>query len=132
MRRSHFWALAALFLTITPVLNAHADPALECDGTSQVEIRDCLSQTLERADAAVQQALEFARSSAQELDDVTERAVVVPALEASQAAWEAFRDSQCDYVGSTYGGGSGTGVAILACRVTAARERAADLLNGLN
>ena len=132
MRRSHFGALAALTLMITPMMEANADPTLECDGTSQVEIRDCLSETLLRADAAVQEALEFARSSAQELDEVTERAVVVPALEASQAAWADFRDSQCDYVGSTYGGGSGTGVAILACRITAARERTADLLSDLN
>ena len=132
MRRLTGLLVMAMVAALLVPPAASADPAMECDGTSQVEIRECLDETLTRADAAVEEAFSFALTSAAELDEVTGRASVVPALYASQSAWEAFRDSQCDYVGSTYGGGSGTGVAILACRITAARARTAELLSGLD
>lgn len=121
----------AMAATLLPLV-ANADPSMECDGSSQVEISECLDETLARADAAVEEAFSFALTSAAETDEVTGRASVVPALYASQSAWEAFRDGQCDYVGSTYGGGSGTGIAILACRITEARNRTTALLSGLD
>ncbi|MFN9955020.1 MAG: lysozyme inhibitor LprI family protein [bacterium] len=67
--------------------------------------------------------LSFARAAAEQLDADTGRPESVPALEASQAAWEAFRDAQCGYIGSTWAGGSGTGSAIGACRIELARDR---------
>ncbi|MEO1225641.1 MAG: lysozyme inhibitor LprI family protein [Pseudomonadota bacterium] len=132
MRRLTGFLVTAMATTLLASFNANADPSMECDGTSQVEIRACLDETLTRADAAVDEAFSFALASAAETDEVTGRASVVPALYDSQSAWEAFRDSQCDYVGSTYGGGSGTGIAILACRITEARARTTELLGGLD
>ncbi|MEM7443347.1 MAG: lysozyme inhibitor LprI family protein [Pseudomonadota bacterium] len=111
---------------------ATADPAWECPGTSEVEIRSCLAETDSRADGAMQQAFGYAREAAEDLDNVTERNEVVPALEASQFAWENYRDSQCDYVGATYGGGSGTGSAILACRIELTRARTDELMEFVN
>ena len=132
MRRLTRFLVMAMAATLLTPFSANADPSMECDGTSQVEIRACLDETLARADAAVDEAFSFALASAAETDEVTGRASVVPALYASQSAWEAFRDNQCDYVGSTYGGGSGTGIAILACRITEARARTTELLSGLD
>ena len=62
--------------------------------------------------------------SAKELDDVTGRTVALPALEKAQAAWSAYRDTHCDYVGATFGGGSGTGIGINSCKIELARSRA--------
>ena len=126
-RRSVMPALA-LWLLLSPA-PASADPAMECaDASSQVEIGQCLAEVEQNVDAALATALRFAMNAARELDDVTGRAVAVPALEAGQTAWSAYRDKHCDYVGATFGGGSGTGVAIRSCRIELGRVRTDDLM----
>lgn len=117
-----------LALALLPA-TALADPSMECPGGSQIEIGACVSAMLVGVDGAVEQALGFARDSAVELDRVTGRAVALPALEASQAAWAAYRDAQCDLVGAGFGGGTGTGIAITGCRVEMGRARVAELLD---
>jgi uncharacterized protein YecT (DUF1311 family) len=123
----------ALFLALLAGLAApaRADPTLECPGGSQVEIGDCLARTEAQVDQALATALGFARQTAEELDQATQRSVAVPALEGSQAAWMAWRDAQCDYVGATFGGGSGTGQAIRACRIELGRARMDQLMRRL-
>ena len=105
-----------------------ADPATECGGSSQVEIGACVAETLQRVDATVDIYLGFAMRSAEELDRITGRAVTVPALEASQAAWSAYREAHCDYVGATFGGGSGTGIGVDSCKIEFGRDRAEELM----
>lgn len=106
---------------------ALADPATECGGNSQVQIGNCVATMLENVDAAMEVYLGFAMDSARELDKITEREVAVPALSAGQSAWMDYRDAHCKYVGATFGGGSGTGIAINSCRVELSRERSRDL-----
>lgn len=108
---------------------ALADPSMECPGGSQIEIGACVSAMLEAVDGAVVEALGYARTSADGLDSETGRVVARPALEAAQAAWSAYRDAQCDFVGAGFGGGSGTGIAITGCRVEMGRARVAELLD---
>lgn len=105
-----------------------ADPATECGGGNQVEIGACVADTLQRVDETVKIYLGFAMNSAGELDEITGRQVALPALEASQTAWLAYRDAHCDYVGTTFGGGSGTGIGINSCKIELGRSRAAELL----
>jgi len=116
-----------LLLSAAPVT---ADPAMECssDGGSQVEIARCLAEVGKNVDLALEIALEFAMDAAKELDTVTGRAVAVPALEAGQAAWTNYRDKHCEYAGATFGGGSGTGIAIQNCRIELGRARTDKLL----
>ncbi|MEX0306105.1 MAG: lysozyme inhibitor LprI family protein [Ruegeria sp.] len=112
---------------------AVADPTLECtDAGSQVEIGYCVSNMESRVNIAIETSYSFALEAAQELDKVTERVVAVPALEASQNAWSAYRDAQCEAVGASFGGGSGTGIAITACRVDLGRARVDELLRYAN
>jgi len=110
---------------------ALADPAGECGGGSQVEIADCVALQEDAAEQSMQTILGFVRASATELDEITgratERPVALPALVAAQAAWESYRAAQCDFVGSTYGGGSGTGIAIRSCRIELTRARETEL-----
>jgi uncharacterized protein YecT (DUF1311 family) len=73
--------------------------------------------------AALEVALESARSAAVELDEITEREAAGPALEAAQNAWMNLRETQCAYEGTLFGGGSGTGIAIQACRISMTRDR---------
>ncbi|MCV2887112.1 lysozyme inhibitor LprI family protein [Ruegeria aquimaris] len=115
------------FFFCTP-LPAFADPASECGGGSQVETGACVADTLTRVDATVELYLGFAMTAAQELDEVTGRKVAAPALTAAQDAWAAYRDAHCEYVGATFGGGSGTGIGINSCRIELGRDRARDLI----
>ena len=120
-------AFALALSTLLP-LTALADPATECGGSSQVEIAACVSDTLARVDASIEVYLGFATSAAAELDDVTGRVVAVPALAAAQDAWLAYRDAHCDYVGATFGGGSGTRIGINSCKIELGLARAKALL----
>jgi uncharacterized protein YecT (DUF1311 family) len=110
---------------------ALADPSMECSQTtaSQVETRNCLVAVETTVNAALDSVLGVAMISATDLDNVTGRTVALPALEAAQAAWLAYRDAQCDYVGSTFGGGSGTGIAITSCRIELTRDRIDELMD---
>jgi len=120
-------AATVFLLTSLPSI-VLADPATECSGSSQVEIGACVAETLQRVDATVDIVLGFAASSAIELDEVTGRTVAVPALESAQAAWSAYREAHCDYVGATFGGGSGTRIGIDSCRIEIGRHRAEELM----
>ena len=119
--------LAAAIAVATPTL-LRASPDSECPGSSQVEISDCVAQVEEAVDASLATIFSFALAAAQELDTVTGRPGAVEALEAGQAAWSAYRDAHCAYVGTTYGGSSGTGIAIRSCRIELGRARERDLL----
>lgn len=121
-----------IILTAVP-FSALADPTLECpDASSQVEIGDCVSEAEKNVRAAVEVAYGIAVQTAQELDEVTGRPAALPALEAAQAAWITYRDMQCEAVGASYGGGSGTGIGITSCRVELGRARVEELLNLAN
>lgn len=120
--------VAALFILPSLPTIASADPATECGGSSQVEIGACVADTLKRVDATVEVYLGFAMTSAKELDDNTGRTVAIPALEAAQTAWSAYRDAHCEYVGATFGGGSGTGIGIDSCKIELGRDRAEQLM----
>ena len=107
-----------------------ADPSLECSiaNGSQVEIGTCVAEMETRVDRAIEVALGFAGDRAAEIDEATGRAVTGPALDQSQVAWSAYREAHCEFVGSTFGGGSGTGIAIRSCRVELGRARVRDLM----
>jgi uncharacterized protein YecT (DUF1311 family) len=120
-------ALAALALLPGAAL---ADPTLECGegGADQVAVGDCLAGVEAVVDRTVAEALGFAMEAARSLDGETGRPAAAPALEAGQAAWSAYRDAHCAYVGATWGGGSGEGGAIRACRIELGRERVGVLM----
>ena len=118
----------ALGAALLAAATARADPALECPEGTQVEIGQGLAAAAAAVDRAIGTALGLAQPAAVRLDRTTGRMVAAPALEQAQAAWTAYRDAQCDYVGATYGGGSGTGQAIRGCRIDLGRARVDQLM----
>ena len=108
----------------------HADPVMECSAQygSQVEISGCLAEVEKISNSAMETALGFAMNAAKELDEVTGRKVAVPALKTGQASWLQYRETHCNYVGATFGGGSGTGIAIRSCRIGLTRTRTDELM----
>ena len=123
--------ISCLLILLASPFAALADPSFECSVnlSSQVEIAECVAEAEAAVDQTVDIALGFAMGSAKELDGVTGRQVAVPALEASQAAWSVYREAHCEYVGSTFGAGSGTGIAIRSCRVELGRARVSELMS---
>ena len=129
-----FFGSVPMLLVLFAAPGAQADPTLECSNRagSQIEVGECLVGVEKNVDAAMVDALGFALEAARELDKVTERKSVVPALEAGQANWSAYRDQHCEYVGTTWGGGSGTGMAIRSCRIELGRARTDVLMQFAN
>ncbi len=119
---------AALCVCATSAL---ADPVSECwqQVGNNIELGACLIEVEKRVDAAMDQTLGFAMAHADEMDNDTGRVAARPSLLAAQQAWVAYRDAHCDFVGGTFGGGTGTGSAILGCRIELGRARA-DVLMG--
>ena len=130
-------AAALSTLALLPVLShatsAFADAAMECSAQvpTQVEVASCVNEQLRIADLALEQALEFARDSATELDSITGRVDAIPALEKSQAAWIGYRNAECEYREALYAGGSGGGIAKVSCMVGLTRERLTEVMASL-
>ena len=111
-----------------------ADPALECGVglQSQVMIEKCVDETTFSVDQTIDIALGLAFDAAKELDSETGRDIAVPSLMAGQAAWNAYREAHCDYVGSFRGGVTDTKITLGACRIELGRERVAELMKSLD
>ena len=122
------FAVGAVVLMASPVL---ADPSLECSVTtsSQVETAECLIAEEERVGQALEAAIRVRQRAAEQIDNVTERELAIPALAVSQEAWLAYRDAECNFKGTLFAGGSGGGIAIRSCRVQMTRDRIDALLD---
>jgi len=107
-----------------------ADPILECglmtEGTA--ELGECLNGQLEVVHGAMGEALALARGGAQELDRVSGGDAAVLGIEASQQAWEAHRDTECQTRAIFAGAGAEAEGLQLACAIELTRERTGALL----
>jgi uncharacterized protein YecT (DUF1311 family) len=111
---------------------AAADPILECGLMTEgaAELKECLNGQLEVSHGAMDEALALARGSAQELDRARGGEAAVLGIEASQQAWEAYRDTECQTRAVFAGAGAGAAAEGLeaACAIALARERTEALL----
>ena len=90
-------ALAALLIAGLAV-PVRADPLLECGvmiGEEAAELNACLSAQLEVSSGAMDEALALARARAEALDAAAGGDAAVLGVEASQQAFEAYRDTVC-------------------------------------
>jgi uncharacterized protein YecT (DUF1311 family) len=119
-----------VILGLLPTLSA-ADPSFECSmkASSQLETANCLQAVEETVEMTLEATLKLAAASARDLDGITGRALAVPALERSQKSWAQYREEQCNFVGTMFGGGSGTGIAIRSCRIELGRARVKQLFD---
>jgi uncharacterized protein YecT (DUF1311 family) len=77
---------------------ARADPLLECGvmiGDQAAELNACLSAQLKVSSGAMDEALALARARAEALDAAAGGDAAVLGVEASQQAFEAYRDTAC-------------------------------------
>ena len=108
---------------------ARASPLLEC-GVMSAEAADlnaCLSAQLEVSHGAMEEALALARASAEALDQAAGGDAAVLGVEASQQAFEAYRDTVCQ-TEATFADSPRAADVELACKVALTRARTDALL----
>jgi uncharacterized protein YecT (DUF1311 family) len=109
---------------------ATADPILECglmtEGTA--ELGECLNGQLEVVHGAMGEALALARGGAEQLDRASGGDAAVLGIEASQQAWEAYRDTECQTRAIFAGAGAAADGLELACAIELTRERTDALI----
>lgn len=106
-------------------------------GQSTVGIGGCLeaerAQWDGRLNAAYQQVMANEKAEDAEMSEI---GASVPnkanALKDMQRAWISYRDTRCRYIGSQWGGGSGTGPAIVGCHMNLTGQQALFLQSMLN
>ena len=110
--------------------SASADPVLECRvlGGDDLALEECLRTQLEISYRAMTEAQDLARGAAQQLDEQTGTEVAVLGLEASQQAWEAYRDVECQTAALFAGAGAPTEAAQFACEIRLTRARTDSML----
>lgn len=106
-------------------------------GQSTVGMGGCLNAELNqwdgRLNAAYQQVMANEKAEDAEMADM---GASVPnkaaALKDMQRAWIFYRDMRCSYIGSQWGGGTGTGPAIVDCHMNMTGRQALFLQSMLN
>ena len=88
---------------------------------------DTIETEVQRVDEIVAMYLDAAMKFAHEIDTITGETTAVPALEASQTAWLAYRDAQCAFLATTFAGDPGTDMAVGACKMNLGEDRAREL-----
>ena len=123
--------LAGLLAAMIPAAAGadDASPLEECYSTAytRLDVAPCLVDMLDVAGDAMAVAVAHARAGMVSLDAVTGRGQALPAFEASQHAFHAYRDAQCGWVYQSMSPGTGAGDAKLDCLVRLIRTRTAAL-----
>ena len=129
--RSLCLAMAAL-LTLGSTSAARASPLLECavmSAEAEAEaLNACLGAQLEVSHGAMEEALALARGRAEELNRIAGGDAAVLGVEASQQAFEAYRDTACQTEAVFADGGAPAADTELACEITLTRARTDALL----
>lgn len=127
--------LASLLAALASAAPAVAEPGrkIDCDNASStVEMNFCADRDFAAADkalnAAYQRALKKVPKLAVEEMERFNASTWEKALRASQRAWVAFRDAECqEHVPMFWGGGTGTTVAVIGCMIEKTKARTTEL-----
>ncbi len=102
----------------------------ECNLSSNVEISQCLSELLKQEDAELNRVYKLAMASIDKADYVpdAERGNWKTTLQKAQRAWIAFKEADCgELILFEWWGGTGAGIASMACTIDQTRSRYRDL-----
>ena len=116
---------ASILILATAVLSTSAvaaDALAECYRTAdnRLEVQACLKKEL--ADI-----VDRVLANARDLDRIQKRKGAAKAFEESNKAFSRYLDAECKWVEESYGSGTGSGDAILACRINLMKMRAGSL-----
>ena len=122
--------VASVLAAFVMSVSARADPILECRvlAGDDLAVEDCLRTQLDISYRAMVEAEDLARGAARQLDERTGTEVAVLGVEASQQAWEAYRDVECQTIALFAGDGVAVEAAQLACEIRLTRARTDGML----
>lgn len=112
---------------------AEPEPKIDCDNASStVEMNFCADKDFEAADKALNTAYQQALKAVPEMaiadNERFNAKVWEKSLRASQRAWIAYRDAECqEHVPMFWGGGTGTTVAVIGCMTELTKTRTKEL-----
>ncbi len=129
------FSLTALLIFAFPAGALSGDssplPADCTEAMSTVDMNNCAGAEFEKADAELNRVYKEAIASIPEMaidEQPFDKASWEEALRASQRAWIAFRDAECeDHVEKFWGGGSGRTVDIIGCKTEKTEQRTKEL-----
>lgn len=131
LKRSTFFAGAALLAVSALPAAAQWAPATSCDQDAGYELENCLTAALASADAALNAAYEkaLAAIAADAETPAADKTSWKAELQAAERAWIAFRDANCKFalIGAEWHNGSGTTSAQQACVLAMTLQRADEL-----
>jgi uncharacterized protein YecT (DUF1311 family) len=133
MRPCSLLPLALSLIVQSPFLShAQSDPPLDCENAlSTMDMNACAAKDFDKADAALNAVYQKALASIPEMaveDPQFNTKTWEEALRASQRAWVAFRDAECEnHVAMFWTGGSGATVDILGCKSEKTEARTKEL-----
>lgn len=131
LRRSALAALALLTAFAAPAPAAAEDPPLDCaEALSTQDMNNCAGAEYEKADAALNAVFKQALAAIPDMagEKPFDAKSWEEALRASQRAWIAYRDQECDeHVAMFWSGGSGGTVEIIGCKTALTEARTKDL-----
>jgi uncharacterized protein YecT (DUF1311 family) len=110
--------------------NALAEVPSQCRvlASDPMALQECLQSELDASYLAMNEALAGVRAVAARTDQATGREIAVLAVEASQHAWESYRDTACQARAAFVDGGSEAAATELACEIELIRSRTEELL----
>ncbi len=111
----------AVLATITALAAA---PPPKCPGDNTIEINDCMSATLTKAQGDLDRYLAAARKRLKsEAADDAGSAAALADLDKVQAAWVAYSKSDCDAVYDAWSAGTIRTAMALTCEIDLTRQR---------
>ena len=115
---------AAASLAAAPPPDAASGPAPKCPGEATVEINDCQSAVLAKAEAEQKRYLAAARQriTAAAADDAG-AAKALAQFDKVQAAWAAYREADCGALYDYWSAGTIRGTIALTCQIDLTRAR---------
>lgn len=123
---SGVWAVVAL--SCAGSVSAQSPSECRALAGNEMALRQCLQNELDANYLAMNEALAGARAVAKRTDRLTGGEVAVFAVEASQHAWEAYRDTACQARAAFVDGGGERAAIELACTIELTRSRTEELL----
>ncbi len=120
--------MVAFLLIITPAL---ADDALNCEiAQSQMEMTQCAAQDFEKSDKELNAIWPKIKSTAEGYDKDAGKTEYVDSLLASQRAWLAFLESECNWQAMEMHGGTGEPMLYYGCKARLTEQRIKQLQTG--
>jgi uncharacterized protein YecT (DUF1311 family) len=128
------FSLALLVLAAAssqPTFSGEPPPADCSAALSTVEMNNCAGAEFDKADAELNRVYKAALAAIPEMatgEPPFDKPNWEEALRASQRAWLAFRDAECEgHVEKFWGGGTGATVEIIGCKTEKTEQRTKEL-----